>query len=263
MRGAFAALLMLVTAVLLWAAWSYGWSALTSLPHRDEVRTASAEVRDMVARQPVEVGRPANAGPTRRSTANDSAAPATGDGEGNRIRFVEKDGIVGVRIEGPLERAPSRVETEPADVALQAAPVETPDVYRLVVIESAGVINARTHKIRLAHVDAPVETASCTRPNGDVWPCGMRARTAMRRLIRRRAIECHDLKPVDLEAPLRLASCEVAGTDLAQWLVEQGWAEPAGGAPDAWRALNESAKAAQKGIYSIDARRGGVPGIPR
>ena len=241
--------MMLAAAGLLWGLWSYGWNALTTLPTRGEIRSASAEVSEIVARRPAPPPEPARPAPPE-------PVPGT---EGSRVRFVEQDGIVGVRIDGPLERAPATAKPSPEP----PPPPETADVYRLVVIEAAGVIDARSHKIRLAHVNAPAVTETCARPDGSAWPCGIRARTAMRKLIRRRAISCFDVKPVDPAASPRPAVCEVGGTDLSEWLVAQGWAEPAGTAPDAWRALNETAKAERKGIYSGDARLELAPAITR
>ncbi len=263
MRVVLPILFLVATAILLWGAWSYGWNALTRLPTRDAVQTAAVST-GVVTRKSVTVG--ADGTPPAQAPEPAPAEPAPGT-EGSRVRFVEEDGIVGVRIEGPLERAPATEPTvlpgqTPAPGPGAAPPVDEPDVYRLVVIESAGVIDARTHKIRLAHVTAPVETATCTQPGGKVWPCGMRARTAMRRLIRRRSIECFDLKPVDPEAKIRPATCEVGGTDLAAWLVEQGWAEPDDTAPDAWRELNAAAKSAGKGIYADKPQAELMPGIP-
>jgi endonuclease YncB( thermonuclease family) len=56
------------------------------------------------------------------------------------------------------------------------------------------------------------------------WPCGAAAKTALRRLIRARAVVC-DL-PGPGEHKSFTARCAVSGTDLSTWLVRQGWAKP-------------------------------------
>ncbi|MEO1103312.1 MAG: hypothetical protein AAFW98_06220 [Pseudomonadota bacterium] len=233
-RSLFAATLLLAAAGLLWLLWSIAWQALTNLPSKEQLATVSTTVADAVAPRST----PAESAPEPRE-------------QRSSVRFVEKDGIVGVRVDGPLERAPAIVRVDPPP-----PPRIEPDLYRLVVIESAGLINARSHMIELAHIDAPSADLECTRADGAAWPCGRRARTALRRLIRRRAIECHDLKDDETppDAPVRTATCSVANTDLAEWLVENGWAEPAGTAPDVWRELHAIAKAARRGLYNDEGR---------
>ncbi|MEM8665679.1 MAG: hypothetical protein AAGF49_16360 [Pseudomonadota bacterium] len=242
MRNLVAVAFIIATGGLLWILWDIGWRALTSLPSKDEIQAASAEVADVVvARAPSAPPEPTE------PDAGDETAP---DRPRSTVRFVEEDGIVGVRIDGPLERAPSVAKLSPPP----PPPGETPDEYRLVVIEGADLINARSHKIDLAHITAPAADATCQRADGSAWPCGMRARTALRRLIRRRAIECLDVKPVDLAAPVRTSACKVANVDLSQWLIENGWAEPAETAPDLWRDLHETAKSEALGLYATDPR---------
>jgi len=181
------------------------------------------------------------------------AAADAGAQDNGSVRFINENGIVSILVDGPLERAPPRAEPEkPAP-----PPREARDVHRLVVIESAGLIDARSHHIRLAHIEAPSAETRCERPDGVAWPCGMRARTALRRLVRRRAIECLPVKEGEdpkQAPPVRTAVCEVAGTDLSRWLIENGWAEPAGTAPDRWRDLHARAVEERRGLYAPDAR---------
>ncbi|MEM9224190.1 MAG: hypothetical protein AAGB11_17545 [Pseudomonadota bacterium] len=218
---------------LLWLLWQAAWGSLTNLPSKDQLESASTSVVDVVAPRSAPAPEPRQLSPP------------------SNVRFVEKDGIVGVRVDGPLERAPSRVRVDPP------APKRIePDRYKLVVIKSAGVIDARSHRIILAHIDAPDAEHRCERPDGLQWPCGRRARTALRRLIRRRAIECFDIKDdsIPANAPERPAVCRVANTDLSEWLVENGWASPADTAPDLWRQLHTEAQEQGLGVYAQNAR---------
>ena len=170
-----------------------------------------------------------------------------------RVRFVEKNGVVSVRPDAPLVRAdPPKPETPDAE---PEGP--KPDVYRLVVIEGNGIIDARDTLISLAHVDPPDADHICRDENGAGWPCGRRARTALRRLVRRRAIACLPLHPDAMPStrnePVE-ARCEVAGTDLSRWMVEQGWASPSQNAPEAWTALHAAARDDGRGLYAKTGR---------
>lgn len=163
------------------------------------------------------------------------------------VRYVEGDGIVGVRQDGPLLRDASTVRLPPP-------PGPEPERHRLVVIESATVVNVRSHHLRLAHIEAPDPDAQCDTPAGGTWPCGARARTALRRLVRRRALDCLELGENVSQAPVRPARCTVAGTDLAAWLVEQGWATPSEDAPADLAELHAEAQAAEVGLYAANPR---------
>ncbi|MEM7694492.1 MAG: hypothetical protein AAF318_08570 [Pseudomonadota bacterium] len=229
MRALLAVAVLMVAGGLFWAFFATAWDSLRNLPSRDALQDASAEVADIVS-APAPEPEPV-------------AEPAT-------VRFVEEDGIVGVRIEGPLTRLPA-IE-KPAEPP--PPPKEEPVVYRLVVIESAGVIDTRTDKVRLAHINAPEPGATCERADGSAWPCGVRARTALRRLVRRRAIGCLDLKDRAADAPVREAVCTVGNTDMAEWMVANGWAEPADTAPELWRDLHATAKEEGRGLYNAAGR---------
>jgi len=191
----------------------------------------------------------------RRTDAQSAAAisePAAQEPE-RRLRFIEKNGVVSVLPDAPL------VREEPPE---RSAPDTTedgpePDIHRLVVIEGGGIINARDTQLKLAHVDPPEADRMCKSETTGRWPCGRRARTALRRLVRRRAIACQPVDPgapPDQDAPPTEARCTVAGTDLSRWLVEHGWAPPSDSAPDAWTGLHEAARAEGRGLYT-DAGR--------
>jgi endonuclease YncB( thermonuclease family) len=79
------------------------------------------------------------------------------------------------------------------------------------------------------------------------------ARAALRRFVRGRAIEC-EVPAGAAEIP-NPARCFVAGSDISEWLVAQGWAE----AIDA--DLDEAEKAARQAKLGLfgDGRPGGQP----
>ncbi|GAB5378179.1 MAG: hypothetical protein AcusKO_46410 [Acuticoccus sp.] len=263
MRIISAAMLLLACLALLWVLWDVTWDALSSLPERGSAALPSASSGappaepnsigvSTFSREPAaeETAPPAPARQPEPETASTST-PAN-------VRFVEGQGIIGPRIDGTLVRLPAAVPEAPPP----PPPELSPELYRLVVIESAGTIDARTHKVRLAHVDTPAPGATCRNADGSQWPCGMRARTALRRLIRRRAIACidPDAAPGDPPRPLpapgevRVEACTVGNVNLSEWLVENGWAAPVDGAPGSWRELNAAAQAGGRGLYATAGR---------
>ncbi|MEK1889030.1 MAG: thermonuclease family protein [Phyllobacterium sp.] len=100
-------------------------------------------------------------------------------------------------------------------------------LYRPIAI-AAGSLEVSGYRIALDGIEQvnPVET--CT-TDGVTWPCGMAARTAFRNWLRQRAVEC-DVPGQPTEAVIA-TQCRLGGTDLAQWLVENGWARAKDGSP--------------------------------
>ena len=247
--------ILLGTIAMLAVGGYFAWRSLQALPPKAALESAS----EVIAREtPVLVGR-------------SSSPPAQPEPRHTAVRAIERDGIVGPRVSGELERT-AALEPEGPPIPPPSSGPER-DVYRLVVIESAGTIDARTHHMRLAHIAAPDAERICRRADGSEWPCGKRARTALRRLVRRRALECLDVEtetatatatataqapsaePAPAEpAPPREANCAVAGIDLSRWLVEQGWAIPDKGAPKEWDELHAHARREGLGLFSPSPR---------
>lgn len=206
-------------------------------------------------------------------------APLEIEPEPARLRQISGPGItLGPQVAGPLKREPT-----PVVPPRQEEPESEP--YRLVVVLEADRIDLRSQVVRLAHVDAPGILDTCARPDGaGTWPCGRRARTEMRRLIRRRAVRCDPVdgetlappairtaelagpeaiprpqaarldRPADRPRGTRAARCAVGKTDLSRWLVAQGWARPEPDAPESFHALHEEARAAGVGLFAPDPR---------
>lgn len=230
-RTTLAAVTLLAVAGLLALLFYFAWQSVQDLPGKRTLARASADAADPL---------PSNRRDPRR---RDSTGP---DG----VRYVEGNGIVAQRVDGELERAPSAVVVEPPK-----APEPERETYRLVVIRAAGLIDARSHRIALAYIDAPDPEATCTNRGGAAWPCGRRARTALRRLVRRRPIDCLDVGTRAGEGEtVRVSLCEVAGTDLSRWLVEQGWARPTESAPEEWQSAYATARESGRGLFDRNAR---------
>jgi endonuclease YncB( thermonuclease family) len=151
------------------------------------------------------------------------------------VRDVTPPGVTAL----PPQAAP------PVRVAPPPRPPSPPRVQRLYspVIIAAGKIRAGKRAIGLAGVDAPDFAERCG-AGAAAWPCGRMARAALRRFVRGRAMECEIPKgATEIPDPAR---CKVAGQDLSQWLVAQGWARSAG---DAYATAEEAARALKLGLW--------------
>jgi endonuclease YncB( thermonuclease family) len=101
----------------------------------------------------------------------------------------------------------------------------------------AGLLPTDTVLIRLEGIDAREAAETCNKENGASWPCGAKARAALIRFIRSRAVT---------------ARCSVMGQDLSTWLVRQGWATPQKSAePELAKAL-DAAKNERLGLWQSD-----------
>ncbi|MDO9416318.1 thermonuclease family protein [Pararhizobium sp.] len=119
---------------------------------------------------------------------------------------------------------------------------------------SAGAIRFGQGLVELDGLSGPTLNRTCAGPDGKTWPCGMMARTALRNFIRGRALTC-TVPGADFTGTVT-ASCELGGKDVALWLAENGWAEPAPGST--LNKLAEEAKAKGLGLFGNDPR-GTVP----
>ena len=116
-----------------------------------------------------------------------------------------------------------------------------------VVVADSGRLQAGTLTIRLYGVSALERSRTCTAASGQVWPCGERATAALRSLVGPRAVECEVKEQAGLEV---LGSCRVGKTDLATWVLRQGWAEAAAEAGGAYVEALHTAKAERRGLWS-------------
>mgnify|MGYP001243342854 CR=1 FL=1 len=109
---------------------------------------------------------------------------------------------------------------------------------------AAGTIAAGDHVMALKGViPTPVERI-CRAANGQDWPCGARARTALRGYLRGRAVVCEVTEGGALEVE---TDCTVSGRDIARWLVTRGWVEVPDGSP--YAELSDEARASGFGLF--------------
>jgi len=153
----------------------------------------------------------------------------------------------GRAFEAPTMRAAPPARERPA----AAKPARLQRLFNPVV-NAAGGVEAGGRTIRFAGVAAPEIDKRCG-AEATGWPCGRKARAALRRFIRGRAVECE--LPEGAETIPDRARCFVAGEDISVWLVAQGWAEGDG---SAFNAAEKSARSAKLGLWG-DGWPGGQP----
>jgi endonuclease YncB( thermonuclease family) len=141
-----------------------------------------------------------------------------------------------------------RVEPrEPLSPFAQPLPPPKPDNSSIPrpVAEAAGRLLGDRLVVSVAGVDIVEPDELCTDPEGFDWPCGMRARTAFRGLLRGRAVSCD--VPEGFEGKTITTACTLGKRDLGEWIVANGWGRATPGGPyvDEERAARE----AEKGIF--------------
>ena len=152
----------------------------------------------------------------------------------------------------PLERLAAAEPEKPKVAAGKGVDLVRP------IAEGAGLLSFGGKRLQLTGIIPTPDDRICKTPDGTDWPCGMLAKTNFRLFLRLRTINC-DLDTADWTGTAT-AACKIGTQDMSEWLVENGWAEPAAGSPLAEAA--EKAKQAKKGIYGDDPRKGAPLTIP-
>ena len=107
-------------------------------------------------------------------------------------------------------------------------------------------LSIKGKRVRLQGVDAPELGQTCL-ADGDSWPCGDAARSALDRRISGHVVECD---AVDIDRYGRtLAKCYVADVDIGSWLVSEGWAFAYLKYSTDYLVQEQEAKAARRGIW--------------
>ncbi|MEG6508571.1 thermonuclease family protein [Methyloligella sp. 2.7D] len=130
--------------------------------------------------------------------------------------------------------------------AIKAGALPRRRYYRVVVTDGA-TLQAGSKTIRLKGIEAKSIDAECEASNGAAWPCGSKARGALMRLIRGRAVIC--TTPPSGERESFSARCTVSGTDLSEWMLRQGWATCTTPAPEALAEAERAAKQEKLGLW--------------
>lgn len=147
--------------------------------------------------------------------------------------------------------APSKPPPKTGDQTAAVAPAAKPKVtakrYYRVTVRDGGTLESGNIVIRLHGIEANAADATCKDSTGKTWRCGTRARAALTRFIRGRAVVCTESTAEDPKAPADgtalTARCTLARKDLSTWMVAHGWAKPAAPAePKLTKAADEARK---------------------
>lgn len=117
----------------------------------------------------------------------------------------------------------------------------------------AGTLDFSGRQVRLHGIDAPDLAQTCrlgVQEGRQSWTCGRDARWAAINRIHPHWVTCHARGQASDGA--EIAVCFLAGFgqhEFNVWLVAQGWALAAPGAPEAYATAQAAAQAARKGLW--------------
>lgn len=230
--------LVLVTLLLLWLA-----------PEKDGSRTVFEAVRASRLAQSEARERAAEriAAEKQQAGATGASAGAEDDASGISPPPGTSPEAGDMQDEAPLERLPPRPPL--SDETLQADTPKPQLLPRPVALDGARIAY-RQGVIVLPGVEALPLDQRCG-SGADAFPCGVMARTELRRFLRGRSIECDVPPDFGVRRGEATSSCTVAGEDIGRWVVENGW----GKAVDGGRYVEAqaAAKRARRGVWQYDA----------
>lgn len=178
------------------------------------------------------------------------AKPSAPAPQPDRIRDVSPDGVTAPPVSGTLKRIePSERYLElknPAVVPVSDQPLEFARVH---VVDS-GNLRINKLELKLAHIRPLAVDATCANDLGAPWPCGTRARTFLRGIIRQFKISCAKIE--ELGPQQLLVTCEKGKLDLSTQLLRFGWVDPTPDAPEELKELAAQAKATKIGKWKTE-----------
>lgn len=189
--------------------------------------------------------------PMSTPASEDNEPDVGGDAVPSTQPAPQTDGGAGQTAGTHNAAQPATATPAPAFNAAEIPVVTEPVALTRPIVLAAGRFSIGGKVLELDGIVPVAVTRQCTDSTGEGWPCGRMARTAFANLIRGRTIDC-DL-PSAQWAGTATARCVLAGKDLSQWLVENGWAEVEPGS--ALQSAADAARTAGLGLYSPDPRR--------
>jgi endonuclease YncB( thermonuclease family) len=107
-------------------------------------------------------------------------------------------------------------------VALLATPAMAADITGIPRIVDGDTVQIGETKIRLSGIDAPETDQLCLDHAGERWACGVTSRDELIKHAGGKPWTCH-VTGTD-RYRRSLATCDVNGHDVNQWMVRNGWA---------------------------------------
>ncbi|WP_310620985.1 thermonuclease family protein [Flexibacterium corallicola] len=136
--------------------------------------------------------------------------------------------------------------------AKKQEPADLLAIHRPLILDGAS-FQHNGRKIRLAHLSPLPLDRTCSSWLGGAWPCGMRARTALRAFLLQVSVECSNIQ--ETGEGYAVATCKRGEVDVAHWLLENGWASPTTDAPAEFNRLAKEAKQKKRGIWQTERKK--------
>jgi endonuclease YncB( thermonuclease family) len=117
-------------------------------------------------------------------------------------------------------------------------------------VSAPATLDVGGRTLRLAGIRSPGSDRECMNGaagDAEPLPCGELALQALRKRVRGFGVECRIEKGT---GDAGLAACRLGRTDLALWLVEQGWAEASDAAPAGYDAAEVRARCGRRGMWA-------------
>ena len=181
--------------------------------------------------------------PAARRDATDGAPPASDARTSGGPTPEDGSSQGGSDGAGDLERLPPRPPL--SDEELRPDTPQPRLLARPIALDG-GRIAYRQGVIVLPGVLAVPLTERCG-PKTLNYPCGVMARTELRRFLRGRSIACDVPEDFGLKRGEATSACTVGDEDIGRWSVENGWAKSEPGGP--YDEAQASAKEARRGIW--------------
>lgn len=130
------------------------------------------------------------------------------------------------------------------------APPPRPVNLGIVVVEAANRLSTRRGMVTLEGTHGIEADAICQLADGRTPPCHVLARAAVRRFVGQRQVSC-TLSLREDAGEDHVAPCAMADTDLALWVVAQGWAFADGSADAETLVAENLARLEQRGLWAV------------
>ncbi len=168
----------------------------------------------------------------------------------NQIRDVSPEGVTAPKVHGNLKRiSPSERYLELKNPPVEPLP-DGPLELRRVQVLDGGNLKSDKLDIKLAYIVPLQPNATCISRLGGSWPCGARARTFLRGLVRQFKVTCNT---VQIFGPQKiLATCSRGKIDLGARMIRYGWADPTDDAPAELQELALKAKEKKIGKWQSE-----------
>lgn len=163
-------------------------------------------------------------------------------------RDVTSGGITrGQRAGDAFDRLPPRPPLSTPAVEEDEAPRDTRQVLlpRPIAVDAAH-LKIGDGTIVLTGID-PLPLGETCEADAGAWPCGMRARTALRGYLRSRAVRCQAPEDFGRKPETIESACTLQGNDVGAWIVRNGWAKAVTGGP--YEDAESEARQERRGVW--------------